>query len=57
VVGGLRVWRVLEPIAAKHVGPGCDGLFVHASDRGDLGKALAIEDREDGDEIFELTTD
>jgi hypothetical protein len=52
--GGLCAWGVLEPLAAKAAEPGCDGLRVHAQARGDLCKALAVHDGEDGEEICDL---
>src|SRR5262249_15793280 len=52
--GGLRTWRGLEPIAAKRGKPSRDGLLVQAQDQGDLGKALAVQDREDGEEMVDL---
>ena len=47
-------WRALEPRAAKHANPCRDSLFVHAQDQGDLRKALAVYNCEDGEEIFDL---
>jgi hypothetical protein len=41
-------------LATKPVEPGCDGLRVHAQTRGNLYKALAVHDGEDGEEIFDL---
>jgi hypothetical protein len=52
--GGLRAGHGLEPIAAKRVEPCRDGLRVHAPDQGDLCKALAVQDRKDGEEVFDL---
>jgi hypothetical protein len=51
---GLCPWRALAAIAAKPVDPGCNSLLVHTQDQSDLRTALAIHDREDGEEIFDL---
>jgi hypothetical protein len=46
--------RARDSIAAEHAHPGRDGLLVHTQDQGDLRKALAVHDREDGEEILDL---
>ena len=53
--GGLGPGGALETRATKHVAPWCHGLLAHAQDQSDLRKALAIEDREDGEKICDLT--
>ena len=53
--GGFGTWRALDARATKQVDPCRNSLFVYAQDQGDLGTALVIQDREDGEEIFDLT--
>src|SRR5262249_23201797 len=49
----LRAWRVLESRAAKRGEPCRDSLLVHAQEQSNLGKALAVHDREDGEQMFD----
>src|SRR5688572_30144204 len=52
--GGLVVWRALDPIAAQQADPAYNGLLMHAQNQGYLRKALAVYDRQDGEEILDL---
>jgi hypothetical protein len=51
---GLCTGRALDALAAKPVDPGCNSLLGHTQDQSDLRTALAIHDREDGEEICDL---
>src|SRR5262245_22000278 len=52
--GRLPARCTLAAIATEQAYPSGDGLLVHAQDPGDLRKTLAVEHREDREEIFDL---